>query len=110
MQTKRLSRGRGNFVLTKTKLSVTTEITLVLGVGIEPTRRLRAGNFKSPAATNYATRALRCGRELNPRIRVLQTPVLPLHHRTLIIIQKSVNFLSVFLARIHFKIKQGNSS
>ena len=30
---------------------------IVPGVGIEPTRLLKAGNFKSPAATNYATRA-----------------------------------------------------
>ena len=56
----------------------------MLGVGVEPTC-LSAGDFKSPAATNYATRAnlasgWRRRGESNPCITVLQTVALPLRH------------------------------
>ena len=39
---------------------------------------LTESDLKSNAATNYATRAIRPGGELNPRIKVLQTFALPL--------------------------------
>ena len=41
----------------------------------------RASLRLSIPAARFARK--RPGRELNPRIRVLQTPVLPLHHRAL---------------------------
>lgn len=63
-------------------------------VGLEPTR-LAAGDFKSPMSTisslgqNYfpIRKILRRGRELNPRMAVLQTAALPLrHHATLYLV------------------------
>jgi hypothetical protein len=66
-------------------------------VGLEPTR-LTTGNFKSPMSTisslgQNSQMSLRRGRELNPRMAVLQTAALPLrHHANYYIILFYLNF------------------
>lgn len=56
--------------------------SLVPGVGVEPTNPFGSG-ILSPLRKPFRHPGIvRCGRDSNPRIAVLQTAALPLRHRT----------------------------
>src|SRR3989344_2578621 len=88
----------------------------VLGQGdLNPSCLPNSTTSASPTCTIRNKEDVRSGRESNPRIELLQSPVLPLHHRTawsnisrtihfFSSVRQFVNSLPIFLSVIKFEI------